>query len=108
MKTWKNKSSDELFNAVLELASLDEARRFFRDLLTEGEILEFANRFKVAKMLYTNKPYSKIEKNTGMSSTTIARISKWLHRGKNGYRLIFDRTVGESRHHMHSKSRNVL
>ncbi|KKS19292.1 MAG: TrpR like protein, YerC/YecD [Candidatus Roizmanbacteria bacterium GW2011_GWC2_41_7] len=45
---WINKNTDALFTAVLQLETLDETRRFFRDLLTEQEILEFANRWKVA------------------------------------------------------------
>jgi TrpR-related protein YerC/YecD len=88
---WKNKSSDELFSAILNLKNLDEAQRFFRDLLTEEEIKEFANRWQVAKMLSQKVYYSKIEKKTGMSTTTIARISKWLNDGMNGYKLIINR-----------------
>jgi TrpR-related protein YerC/YecD len=88
---WKNKSSDELFSAILNLKNLDEAQRFFRDLLTEEEIKEFANRWQVAKMLSQKVSYSKIEKKTGMSTTTIARISKWLNDGMNGYKLIINR-----------------
>ncbi len=88
---WFNKSTDSLFNAILKLKSRDEAQRFFRDLLTEVEIEDFANRWKVAQMLSQNVSYSKIEKETGMSTTTIARISKWLNEGMNGYRLIIKR-----------------
>jgi len=88
---WVNKSTDELFTSILKLKNLDETRRFFRDLLTEEEIKEFANRWKVAQMLNKNITYSKIEKETGMSTTTIARISKWLKSGMNGYKLMINR-----------------
>jgi len=88
---WINKSSDSLFKAILALKDLDEARRFFRDLLTEEEIKEFANRWQVAQMLSQKVPYTQIEKQTGMSSTTIARIAKWLNRGMNGYKLMLNR-----------------
>jgi len=88
---WVNKSIDQLFKAILELEDLGEARKFFRDLLTEDEITEFANRWKVAQMLSKKISYSKIEKETGMSSTTIARINKWLNKGMNGYRLVINR-----------------
>ena len=88
---WNNKSTDDLFEAILTLKDLDEAKLFFRDLLTEEEIKEFANRWKVANMLSQKISYSTIEKETGMSTTTIARISKWLNDGMNGYKLLISR-----------------
>jgi TrpR-related protein YerC/YecD len=83
--------SDELYRAVLSLRDLSEARRFFRDLLTAEEILEFSKRWQVAKMLYEDVPYVSIQKQTSMSSTTIARISKWLKSGMGGYALVLAR-----------------
>jgi TrpR-related protein YerC/YecD len=97
INAWKNKTSDELFQAILTLKELDEAQRFFRDLLTESEILEFSNRWKVAQMLNKNTPYSQIERETGMSTTTIARISKWLNDGMNGYKLVLNKV---DHHHL--------
>lgn len=88
---WINPSTDQLFEAILRLNSLDESRRFFRDLLTEDEILEFSKRWQVAQMLSQGISYSKIEKKTNMSSTTIARISKWLNNGMNGYKSIIEK-----------------
>lgn len=55
---------------------------FLRDLLSEKEIREFSRRFEVAKLLNQKISYTEIEKQTGMSSTTIARISKFLN-GEN-------------------------
>jgi TrpR-related protein YerC/YecD len=88
---WETKQSDELFQAILKLENISEAKKFFRDLLTEEEIKEFSARWKVARMLSKKISYIKIEKETGMSSTTIARVSKWLNRGMNGYKLILQR-----------------
>ena len=80
-----------LYRAILSLKNEDEARRFFGDLLTETEIEEFSRRFEVAQMLDKKIPYTEIEKKTSMSSTTIARISKFLQGTFGGYRLILDR-----------------
>ena len=91
---WMNADSDALFEAILKLRNLNEARRFFRDLLTEKEIIEFSNRWKVAKMLSREKSYFEIEDATRMSSTTIARINQWLTSGMGGYRLVINR-IGE-------------
>ena len=85
MPTWKTSDSEHLFKTILQLESLKEVQNFFRDLLSEQEIVEFSKRWKVARMLADNIPYTEIEKETGMSSTTIARISKWLQKGMNGY-----------------------
>lgn len=91
--------ANSLFTAILSLNNREEAECFFRDLLTEEEIKEFGARWKVAQMLFNKIPYSEIEKETGMSSTTIARISKWLNNGLGGYKLILNRL------HHHSSPR---
>jgi len=41
--------------------------------------------------LSDNMPYNKIEQETGMSSTTIARIHKWLKKGMGGYKLMINK-----------------
>ncbi len=88
---WQNEDSEELFKAVLGLKNTSEARAFFRDLLTEKEILEFGQRWKVARMLSESVPYSEIGHRTWMSPRTIARIQKWLKSGRGGYRLAIHR-----------------
>ncbi|MBU0531190.1 helix-turn-helix domain-containing protein, partial [Patescibacteria group bacterium] len=52
---------------------------------------EFSKRWQAARMLSDKIPYTEIQKQTGLSSTTVARISKWLHRGMNGYNTIINR-----------------
>ncbi len=83
--------SEELYTAILSLKTLDESKRFFRDLLTEEEIEEFSKRWQVARMLDEGIPYTTIQEKTGLSSTTVARISRWLKKGTEGYRLVLDR-----------------
>lgn len=88
---WESKETEALFGAILQLRNGREARMFFRDLLTEAELKEFANRWKVARLLAQGVSYVEIAQRTGMSSTTIARIQKWLKNGMGGYRLILRR-----------------
>jgi TrpR-related protein YerC/YecD len=95
--TISNNDKNKLYEAILALKNEDECKRFLRDLLTEPEINEFTNRWKVARMLDQKVQYEKIAKNTGMSSTTIARISKWLNNGMGGYKLILKR-LGTKNH----------
>jgi TrpR-related protein YerC/YecD len=91
MSTLNTPEIENLFEAILSLQNLEESKDFFRDLLTEKEIQEFSSRWQVAQMLWQNISYSTIEKETGMSSTTIARISKWLNDGEGGYNKMLDR-----------------
>lgn len=89
-----NSTSDDLKNlckALLSLKTENECKRFLRDLLTEAEIKEFTNRWKVAQMLNKKIAYEAIAKETGMSSTTIARVQKWLTNGMGGYKLVLQR-----------------
>ena len=94
MNYLKTKAVKDLFKAILLLKTEDECRRFLGDLLTEAEIKEFSNRWQVAQMLDKKESYEKIEQTTGMSTATIARISKWLSGklgGLKGYRLMLQR-----------------
>lgn len=89
---WLTQDVESLLKAVLKLRTTQEAQNFFRDLLTIPELKTFAMRWKVAQMLDAGNTYQEIEKQTGMSSTTIARINRWLEYGEGGYKLILKRT----------------
>ena len=86
-----SKEITQLISAILTLKTQDEAKRFLRDLMTEKEITEFTNRFTAAQMLTQKIPYSIIEKKTGLSSTTVARVAKWLNGKERGYKTIINR-----------------
>lgn len=88
---WKNKQSANLIRAILAIKTSDEAERFLRDLMTEKEIREFGMRLQTAEMLTQNVPYAVIEKETGLSSTTVARVSKWLNGKQGGYKTILNK-----------------
>ena len=88
---WESKNNKKLIKSVLALKTEDEARRFLRDLMTEKEIKEFSNRLRAAELLMDYTPYKYIEKETGLSSTTVARVSKWLNRKNGGYKEIINR-----------------
>ena len=88
---WKTSSNRALVLAISQLKNKREIRNYLRDLLTESEIKEFSARWQAARMLDRNVPYTKIVKDTGLSSTTVARVQRWLQQGSNGYRLLIDR-----------------
>lgn len=84
----------ELVRSLLSLRNVREAVRFLRDLLTEDEIRMIVNRWRVARLLDAGTSYVEIERRTGLSSRTIARISRWLSRGEGGYRMLLARRKG--------------
>ena len=81
-----------MFQAFLKLKTADEVARFCRDLMTEGEIEEFANRWEVARQLDKGLSQRKVSKKTGVSIATVTRVNKWLKRGMEGYKLVLDRS----------------
>lgn len=88
---FKDKSVDFLFNAILNLETLDECYDFFEDLCTVTEIKAMSQRIVVAKMLRDKKVYSDIGTETGASTATISRVNRSLQYGCNGYEEIFKR-----------------
>lgn len=107
--SWDNQKTTDLTEAVLSLKTSDEMKKFLRDLLTEQELVEFGNRWQAANMLNEKVPYSKIEKETGLSSTTVARISKWLKKGLGGYKLVLERlSKNRVHHHLNKKMRGEV
>ena len=99
MKNWNNKTTEDLFRSILKLKNTGETKKFFRDLLTAEEIIEFGKRWQAAQMLNKNISYEKIVKITGLSSRTVARISKWLNKGMGGYKLMLKKI---NHHHNYS------
>jgi TrpR-related protein YerC/YecD len=93
------KDAKALYLALLSLKNEEECKKFLRDLLTEAEIKEFTNRWKVVRLLDAHTSYEGIEKQTGMSSTTIARISKWFRKGMGGYQLMITRLNKQANAH---------
>src|SRR3989338_11213379 len=93
---WNTKENKQLVEGILAIKNADEAKRFLRDLMTEAEIKEFANRLEAASLLSRDVQYNAIIENTGLSSATIARIAKWLKGSLGGYRLVLSRI---SNHH---------
>jgi TrpR-related protein YerC/YecD len=96
MKRPTTKEIDDLYAAILQLENVDECRKFFRDLMTETEIQEMAERWKVAQLLSNGVSYIEIGKETGLSSRTIARVAQWLKQGRGGYSMMLQRLRSRS------------
>lgn len=75
-----------LFEAVLDLESVQECAAFFEDVCTIKEIQDLSQRYAVARMLDGGEKYQSIEEATGASTATISRVNKCLTYGSGGYR----------------------
>lgn len=88
-------SKDEvaLYEAFMRLKSSEELRRFMADLCTPREIAAFAERWSIARSLYAGQQgYREIAARTGASTTTVARVARFLFRERHhGYRTVLDR-----------------
>lgn len=92
---WRGREAQQLVRTLLGLRTPAEVKRFLRDLLTEDEIRMMIARWQVARMLGVGASYREIEEETGLSTRTIARISKWLKEGEGGYRMMLTRGSGK-------------
>ena len=83
----------ELAAALAALRDGDEARAFLADLCTPAEVHSLAERWHVARLLDAGDlTYREIHEATGVSTTTIVRVARFLKQEDNrGYRLLLDR-----------------
>ena len=82
-----------LFSAMADLRNAGEATRFLKDLLTPAEIESFSERWRIARLLDEGAlSYREIAAATGASTTTIARVARFLRdEPHQGYRLLLER-----------------
>lgn len=88
---------DELARALVELTDVADAKALLADLCTPAEIHTLAERWQVAGLLAGGKfTYREIHEATGVSTTTIVRVARFLRQENNGgYRLLLDRVAAK-------------
>ncbi len=87
------RSTRDLYEAILMLTSVDECEKFFKDICTEREVISISQRLQVAKLLRVRKTYNEIEDETGASTATISRVNRSLRQGADGYDLVLDELI---------------
>ena len=90
-KTIRTDTVDAFFDAILSLQGKEELYQFFDDVCTTNEVVSIAQRFVVARMLYEEKTYIEIAKETGASTATISRVNRSMIQGNGSYERIFER-----------------
>ena len=88
---------NELAEALVELRDAADVRALLADLCTPAEVHTLAERWHVAKLLEAGDlTYREIHEATGVSTTTIVRVARFLRQERNGgYRLLLDRVAGK-------------
>lgn len=82
---------EALLEAFGVLTTPDEAYAFLLDVCTVRELQDIAQRLAVARMLAAGAHYTRIQRATGASSTTVSRVNRSLNYGADGYRTVIDR-----------------
>jgi TrpR-related protein YerC/YecD len=84
--------TDDLCAALLTPGDVPEMRRLLVDLCTPAEIRTMAERWHVARLLDgTDLSYRDIQEATGVSTTTVVRVARFLRQEPNqGYRRALD------------------
>jgi TrpR-related protein YerC/YecD len=90
--------TSDLCDALLTARNRDELRLLLLDLCTPAEIRTMAERWHVARLLDGTKlAYRDIHDRTGVSTTTIVRVGRFLRQEPHqGYRRAIDRLGGRS------------
>ena len=93
------KPVEDLADALVQLGSREEAVRFLTDLCTPAEVHTLAERWQVARLLDAGElTYREIHEKTGVSTTTIVRVARFLRQEDHGgYRQLLDRMREQSR-----------
>lgn len=86
----------DLCAALLTPKSVEEMGRLLVDLCTPAEIRTLAERWHVARLLDgTDLSYREIQEATGVSTTTIVRVARFLKQEPHqGYRRALDALEG--------------
>ena len=79
-------ATNQLFDTILRLETLEDCYRFFEDLCTIRELRDLSQRYQIASLLSKGLNYQTIVRQTEASTTTISRVNQCLNYGTGGYR----------------------
>lgn len=84
--------SKDLCDALARVDTQDAMHAVLVDLCTPAELRALSERWRVAQMLFEGeKSYREISAETGVSTTTIGRVSRFLKdEPYGGYRLLLE------------------
>ncbi len=78
-----------LVDTLRKLKNSKDLSNFLDDLLTEEEILDLAQRIKIAKLILAGKTYDEIAEKVGASTSTVSKVGQVIKYGKGGLQKLF-------------------
>ncbi|OGE68319.1 hypothetical protein A3H81_01445 [Candidatus Daviesbacteria bacterium RIFCSPLOWO2_02_FULL_38_18] len=75
-----------LVDTLRKFKSSKDLSNFIDDLLTEEEILDLAQRLKIAKLILEEKTYDEIAEKVRTSTSTVSKIGQVIKYGIGGLR----------------------
>ncbi len=75
---------EELFNLIAAIDNPVDCEKLFKDMCTEREIEQMADRIYAAKLLLKGKTYAQVTELCDISSATLSRVSRCVQYGE-GY-----------------------
>lgn len=85
------KDKQLLLDAIKKAKKSRELPDFLDDLLTEEEILDLAQRLKIAKLIIEGNTYDEIAERVSTSTSTVSKIGQILKYGKGGLAKVFSK-----------------
>ncbi|MEK7534308.1 MAG: YerC/YecD family TrpR-related protein [Patescibacteria group bacterium] len=82
-----------LVNTLRKLKSSKDLSDFVDDLLTEEEILDLAQRIKIAKLILDGKTYDEIAEKVKTSTSTVSKIGQVIKYGKGGLQKVLTKKL---------------
>lgn len=86
-----DKDKKLLFDTLRKLKLSKDLSNFIDDLLTKEEILDLAQRLKIAKLILEEKTYDEIAEKVGTSTSTVSKIGQVIKYGKGGLQSVLRR-----------------
>ncbi len=92
-QTADQSSISQLCRVIAKLNHPNEVQNFLYDVATPQEVVTLAQRFEIAKLLWTTPlSYQKIAQQTGASTTTVTRVARFLNQESfGGYRSVLSK-----------------
>lgn len=80
-----DKDKKLLVDILKKLKSSKNLSAFVDDLFSEEEILDLAQRIKIAELILDGRTYDEIAEKVGTSTSTVSKVGQIIKYGKSGY-----------------------
>ena len=90
-----NKDQKLVVDSFYKVKTKKDINNFVEDLFSQEEILDLAQRLKIAKLILEGKTYEEIAAEIPVSTSTISKIGQVIKYGKGSLALVYKSTKAE-------------